>query len=143
MTTVIACARAGVMVCESKLTSGDMWMPGVKVRRVQGALYGFAGEWKGLTPWVSWLTGGRRGARPKIADALFVLRLDENGVWDMSEPGAPQQIERGFHAIGSGAAAALGAYMAGASPAEAVAIACRIDAGSGGDIVTHSLAGDK
>ena len=138
MTTILADAQARVMVADSRCTCGDTWHPMSKIHRVGDALIACAGDVKQSADFLRWHRGGRRGARPKGEDyTALILRPD--GVWQFDSNGCEMRVERGFHALGSGAGPALGAMMAGASARRAVEIACSIDAHSGGDIIEVTL----
>ena len=75
--------------------------------------------------------GGRQGA----------LVLSREGLFYWASNLVPEPIERGFHAIGSGGNAALGALLAGAQVKRAVEIATEVDTSSGGEVVLHKLKG--
>lgn len=138
MTTIVADARAGVMVADSRCTIGGSWVPSTKVERFQAELIGCAGSEPDIQRWRKWYLAGKRGARPKCEDFnAIILRAD--GVYIAWDGGHEMLIERGYHAIGSGSDAAQGALMAGADAKGAVEIACFIDAGSGGDIRVFNL----
>lgn len=138
MTTVLADAAAGVMVCDSKCTEGNTWFPMTKVSRNGAELIGIAGHVKEASAWMKWYLGGKKGARPKMENfGGLILRPD--GLYSVAEDAYEMKIDRGFHAIGSGGACALGAFMAGADAEKAVQIACQVDAGSGGAVVVHKL----
>lgn len=138
MTTVAADARAGVMVCDSKCTSGDVWLPAHKVFRIGEELIGVAGDVKHWQDFLKWWGGGKRGARPKGQEySALILRAEGLFVFDSN--GCLMKIERGFHAIGSGEKAAIAVMLAGHDAETAVKLACEVDAASGGDIVTHTL----
>lgn len=139
MTTVFADAKAGVMVCESKLTSDTVWYPMTKVYHIHGELIGIAGTLKEAQAWLRWYERGSKGARPK-AECFTALVLRKDGkLYEVSADGLDMEIERGYHGIGSGGGYALAAFMAGAEAKVAVEIACAIDAQSGGDIHVHLL----
>lgn len=103
----------------------------LKVCKVEGSLWGFAGS---VTQWLiflKWLNGGDKHTD---LDEFEVLQIDEKGkvfYWGQRL----QPVEVGHPAaIGSGGAYAMGAMMAGASPRKAVEIACELDSYSGGKI---------
>lgn len=138
MTTIVACAKHGVMVSESKCTGpGGDWMSVIKVFRAGDALVGTAGDAAAGELWLEWLRVGKQGKPPKGEVSMLILR--KTGVAVIEPSGYELRIERGFHAVGSGAHAALGALHAGASPADAVRIACKVDAQSGGRVRTVRL----
>jgi ATP-dependent protease HslVU (ClpYQ) peptidase subunit len=138
MTTILADAKKRVMVCDSKATCGDSWFPITKVYQVEDELIGFAGAASEGARWLDWYASGQRGKMPGMENVSIMI-LSTDGVRLVEGSGRIVQIERGFHAIGSGDKAALGAFMAGADARKAVGIACQIDAGSGGDIHVHKL----
>jgi hypothetical protein len=140
MTTIFADAAAGVMVCDSKATVDGSWFPCTKVVRVDDELIGFAGVFHEGERWLEWYRSGKKGPRPKI-DNSVALVLDKRCLRLLEGSGQYVKIERGFHGVGSGGACAIAAHMAGADAETAVQIACEIDAGSGGDVVVHSLKG--
>lgn len=141
MTTIAADAKRGLMACDSMTSTMDSWWPSTKVHRVPGALIGGAGEAAGIRTFVAWYSDGQRSPKPKIPDSFCALVLTSEGLCYWASNLVPEPIERGFHAIGSGGNAALGAMLAGASVQKAVQIACEIDTSSGGEVVLHKLKG--
>lgn len=139
MTTIFADAKKGVMVCDSKATLGGEWFPVKKVFQMGGSLYGVAGMQSVGIRWLEWYTTGQRGKMPSLNDVSIIRLSSEDGVQILEGSGAFFSVERHFYAVGSGATAAMGAYMAGADAKKAVEIACQIDAGSGGAVVAHKL----
>lgn len=138
MTTIVASVKEGVMVSDSRCTGGETWVPMTKVLRIGDGLFGFAGSINERDKWLKWHRSGRRGARPKLEN-FVALHLKPDGLYEISADGLEMLIERGFHAVGSGGAAALGAMLAGSEAKKAVEIACQIDTGSGGDICVFNL----
>lgn len=128
----------GVLVAESRTTIGATWVPCTKVERVKGELIGCAGSEPDIQRWRKWYLGGQRGVRPKCEN-FGALILRDTGLFYVCDGGHELLIERGYHAVGSGEHAALGAMMAGADARKAVEIACQIDTASGGDICVFEL----
>lgn len=141
MTTVAADAKRGCMACDSMTSTADSWWPSTKVHRAADALIGGAGEAASIRQFVTWYADGQRLPKPKIADNFCALVLNGEGLFYWASNLVPEPIERGFHAIGSGGNAALGAMLAGANVKRAVEIATLVDASSGGEIVLHKLKG--
>jgi ATP-dependent protease HslVU (ClpYQ) peptidase subunit len=139
MTTILADAKKGVMVCDSKATLGGEWFPVKKVFEHDGELFGFAGTQSEGLRWLDWYSNGQRGKMPSISNVNIIILGRNGGVRLVEGSGSIFSVERHFYAIGSGSTAAMGAFMAGADAKKAVEIATRIDAGSGGDIVVHRL----
>jgi len=138
MTTIVADFRAGVMVSESKVSAGDVWFPATKIVRHKDELIGCAGEAHMEEAWLNWYQGGRKGKAPSD-EGLQVLILRKTGLVYVDTNSTEILITRAFHAIGSGAPAALGAMLAGKTAEEAVAIGILVDPCSGGDIQVFSL----
>lgn len=138
MTTILADAKRGIMVTDSRCTAESEWFPMTKVFRVRDELIGLAGNVKDAVAWLNWYSEGKKGNRPK-GDTFNALILRSEGLYAVSSDSFEMLIERGFYGIGSGGGIAVGAFMAGADAKKAVEIACRIDANSGGDVVVHKL----
>ncbi len=126
------------MVCDSRVQTDSTWWPGTKVIRVGDALIGGAGDSATISKFVDWY-GTRRTTKPKFGDNFVALVLDESGLHYWCSTLVPETVGRGFHAIGTGGNAALGAMMANANCRDAVHIACQIDPNSGGEIQSHNL----
>jgi ATP-dependent protease HslVU (ClpYQ) peptidase subunit len=137
MTTILACAKAGVIVCDSKCTSDTVWYPMTKVHRIGKELIGLAGSVKECIAWLEWYRSGKKGVRPKLESFQGLL---------LGADGLVQPVERGYHGIGSGGGYALAAYIAlndrtAEAARRSVEVACLIDNGSGGDVIVHALKG--
>jgi hypothetical protein len=139
MTTITADAKRGLMACDSMASTGDAWWPCTKVYRAGDALVGGAGDVVAVRQFVAWYLDGQRTPKPKIPDSFCCLVLNPEGLFYWASNLVPVPIERGFHAIGSGGNAALGAMLAGANVKKAVEIACQVDTASGGEVVLHKL----
>jgi hypothetical protein len=151
--TIIA-YRDGIVAADSRLSysssaGGDRHGLCEKLYRVRNSIVALSGDDAGL----EFLRWYRKGAKKKVSelltsDADFMAwiinakgELWEYGKWLEGEkvvfdPRYP------FHAMGCGAKAALGAMHMGATAAEAVEIACRIDPFCGGPIVTMPIGPD-
>ena len=138
MTTIFACAKEGVIVCDSKMTLGNEWVQVSKVVRVGNELIGFAGVHTEGERWLAWYKTGQQGPRPKV-DNSNALILGPDGIKLLDSSGGFITIERGFMGTGTGGMCATAAYMAGANAKKAVEIACQIDANSGGEVIVHRL----
>lgn len=138
MTTIFADVKSGLMVCDSKCTSGGIWYPITKVFRIGDELMGFAGDVKDWKSYQKWCESGKKGPRPK-AESFTAISLSKRGVFEHCSNGLVLEVERGFLGIGSGGDMATAAFMAGAEPHRAVEIACAIDMGSGGEVITYRL----
>lgn len=108
-----------------------------KVRRLSdGSLFGLSGNGHDADALAAWLIDG--GKPPKLGETM-ALRLMLNGTLQyINEECRPIEIDLPA-AIGSGMHLALGAMEAGASPKQAVEVACRRDPFSGGKITALEL----
>lgn len=140
MTCIAADARAGIMVSDSRCTGGSTWYPITKIFRVRDEIVGMAGDIKTCHKWLKWYQGARKAPVGKLADEFVALILKDGELFEACSNGLELRIERGFHAVGSGGHAAVGAMLAGASIEDAVAIACKVDTGCGGDLQTLKVA---
>ena len=88
--------------------------------------------------WVKRLMGSR-GRLGGLSDEFTGLLLDETWLYKYKSPLVPTRIESECSAIGSGAQAALGAMLMGATPEEAAQVACGIDPYCSGPITVERL----
>ena len=133
MTTIAADFRTGVMASDSRSADDVTWVPCTKIFRIGEELIGIAGDLREVGTWLKWVRGGRHGVRPKLTSfGAIVMRAE--GLYGVTGDGHEQLIERGFHAIGTGAHAALAVLLMGGDPKQAVEIACQIDVCSGGAV---------
>ncbi len=139
MTTIVADARVGLMVSDSKCTGNGSWVPMTKIFRVNGDLFGFAGGVNEREKWLKWHRAGRKGPRPKLESFEGLLLKQDGTLYELCSDGLEMLIERGFHAVGSGGPAALGAMLSGKHAKEAVEIACLIDPHTAGDVCVFNL----
>jgi ATP-dependent HslUV protease subunit HslV len=136
MTTIAY--RDGVLAADSLVTLGDTKVHGRyhKIVRIEGHLIGTAGSVAACQHFLDWLreaTGedGEDSAPPK--GEYKALVVNPKGKVREFESGSLLPVPRGakFFSIGSGAAYALAAMYAGASAADAVKIAAKIDTSTG------------
>jgi len=140
VTTILADMRLGVMVSDSSVSDGDRVWLGRKVRRYQGALFGFSGDCDEAENFMAWYKRGQTGKPPKFAGS-YCLILSPSGLFSYSLCLTPMAVDRGYDAIGSGAKAAVCAYEALGfeDPQRAVSIVCKHDAGSRSPVRTYRL----
>ncbi len=88
----------------------------------------------------TWLTTGS-GAEPDftVDDDFELLVLNENGLFTVDRYMVPIELNEPFYAVGSGTKAALGAMHMGATAAEAVKVASKIDPYTSARVVTRTL----
>lgn len=141
MTTVLADRRFGVMFADSNISDGERQWRARKVFRVNGDLFGFAGDVPEWTSFRDWIKGGMSTARPK-STTLQVLQLRRDGLFYFGTGDElPERISSGREAIGTGSMAAMAAYEATGwtDPRRAVQIACRHDAESRAPVRAYYL----
>lgn len=110
----------------------------VKVRRLHdGALVGTAGDVGFGMTMVEWLESG--GPPPEFKDDGSALLLETNGDCFILDRNCLRMPVQAPVAIGSGMDLAIGAMLAGASPAEAVKIAGLKDPHTGGTITVRGI----
>jgi ATP-dependent protease HslVU (ClpYQ) peptidase subunit len=135
MTTIAASLTEGTMSSDSQWTDGAEKGTCRKVYRIRGALIGFAGDMKTITQAVEWFRKGKATPTPRGDISALILSgkltawAPDDGFMDVGNQ----------FAIGTGAAAARAAMMAGVDVKKAVSIACKIDAQSGGPVRTYRL----
>lgn len=122
-----------MMAGDSAIDWGGVRDSAQKVFRVGGDVLGFAGSQTEGMRFVEWYAN-KSGDAPAL-DSAEVIILKHNGCieyWDSSL--TPTRVKKKFTAIGSGASCALGAMHAGATPEQAVKIACKVDTSTGGPV---------
>lgn len=112
-----------------------------KIFVVSDYIIGVAGHSSRTNRFLDWFREGQPVgmSEPDDGTELAALVLDASGLYYYTGCYTPDLIEDPFFAIGSGAHAALAALHLGQTPAEAVALACRIDLHSGGPIKNVGL----
>lgn len=142
MTTVVY--RDGVLAADSLVTMGDTKIHGNmrKLSRVHGHLIGIAGGVADCDEFINWCKAGGSETETEPPKGQYsAIVVQPNGKVFEVECGKylPRLTNTKFHAIGSGAPYALAAMYAGASAAEAVRIATKIDTNSGLPVKTLKL----
>ena len=153
MTTIAYKDR--IIACDTKMCNDGEYQHGIKkIGRSKKYLFGYSGVLGGLIPTFEWLlqfetkcdnaTGLYRYAEKLMVegdDAHFMLIDRDQKLFTMDGDGYTNPIPRGFDAIGSGGAYALGAMIAGKGATAAVDVASSVDAYTGGEIC-HLQFGD-
>lgn len=148
--TTIVCTR-DAMYADSNVVDGTSVFKAQKIYLIRGKLVGCAGD----NPMIHFfLDAFRRGVkrvrmspehRAGIAEGdrdFSALVVDDQGIWHYDDAFTADLVQEPFMAIGSGGDAARGALIAGATPEQAVEIACQIDSGSRGPVQMLKLKGD-
>ena len=116
--TVIACTLIE-MAGDSRIT-GDVIHHVEKVRRINGSVYGVAGDWDACCRFFEWIEKG--GKKPDIASLAFeAMELTPEGIFLWSPTLTRYKTTSQFHAIGGGALGAKCLLSIGMSPVDAVA----------------------
>ena len=115
-----------------------------KIRKLKDCIAGFAGDVESGILFFNWLERGEQddpAQKPPLDDDVFIgLVLRANGVFWYGSKLIPGGVACGTPAaIGSGGDFAMGAMLAGKTPAESVRLACRVDSNSGGKVRTLRL----
>jgi hypothetical protein len=132
MTTVLADAKAGLMVSDSCVTAGDRVWSGPKIFRIRGHLLGFAGDVSARDRFRKWWKEGGEGDGPSFKGGEALVMTPE-GILQYYHGDDPMEIiSSGREAIGSGGKAAIAAYdaLGWDNARRAVEVACRHDSGS-------------
>ncbi len=136
--TTIACNQ-NEMAADSLGGVGGRRTTVQKLYRVGGAIIGTSGAMDEGVMFAHWYANGADLAdRPKGQD-FGALVLDSSGIWRYEVKCYPFRIFDEFAVSGSGGDDALAAMLMGASPAEAVELACRVDLHTGPPIVVERL----
>lgn len=137
MTTVV-CTRT--QMASDSCASGETVTYIPKIFRIRGGLLGIAGTVADCMAFVSWF---RKGCDPDTVpdmSEVTALYLDKNGkIVCFDHAPHSYEIKAPFAVIGSGGAAAAGALHMGADLKQAIRIAAKVDAGTGGRIRIRDL----
>jgi hypothetical protein len=156
MTTVAF--RDGIMVADTRGTHSDAGiMKCTKLFRKtfkatarakpREHILGICGDVYAAMVFVNWYGSGK----PRLEMFDNMHESEEFGImiwtgrklFEVNRLCTPVEVEDRFHAIGSGAAYAIGAMASGKSALDAVRIACRYDGWSGLPAVSMSLKGSR
>jgi len=142
MTTIAV--RNGIMACDSMVGvssdgGGDRaYFHSEKVYPIEGELIGGSGETAGILIWIEWYMDGceDKKLRKRMWEVDFdIVLLHSDGRIQTSDAcGNIEDCHEPFYAIGSGTKCALAAMHMGATAAEAVEIAKKIDPHTGGKV---------
>lgn len=130
MTTIAY--KQGVIACDNQMTyQGVRYRAPYKLQKRERFVYVVTGEIApGLTA-VDCIDRGEPDDRPEAEYSIFQMCRRTGRLWEWEHVGERLPILEKFHAVGSGSHLALGAMAAGATPGEAIRIACAWDVHSG------------
>lgn len=140
--------RDGILAADTAtfIHEGNTRVPEGAARKItrlrDGSLIAGSGVRREINVFAHWYDSGCDPDKKPEFDNVTVLHVSHGGCVTIHD-GKYDEREIGscpFYAMGSGAAAALGAMHAGATAAEAVAIAMLIDPWTGGEIQVERLA---
>lgn len=147
MTTIIADAKRGVIVADTRVTtySGLTQYAAKKLYRAGKSIYGESGDVENGLKFRRWVLDGMpKKGRPSFGgasdDEFCVLELDKEGIWLWDQTMARQELSEEVFAVGSGAKIALYVVrVLGKSAEEAVEEAAKIDIHTAGPVQVMSL----
>ena len=139
MTTIAAKVSAGIIAGDSMVSGDDSFYLVEKLRRGKTSVYGACGDWDKILKFYQVLEFG--GDLDSDTD-VTVLELRHDGIWIYESTIIPARIKNDFWAIGTGANFAIAAMHLGATPMEAVEIACMYDTSSHQPIDVMTLNGE-
>lgn len=137
MTTIATDGKS--MAGDSRITARNEWVGDtIKIHKAKdGRIFGCCGASADRVLFGAHING--ENAEPKLSDDFSALVLNADGTVDYYYDKLVPIRYLTPMAIGSGGDFALGAMLAGKSPAEAVGIAALRDLSTGGDITTISI----
>lgn len=144
MTCILAIK--GQMVTDSKVSIGaGISYPTKKAVKCGDMVVGAAGHSGDCTRFIEWAQEGFKPKnKPKFEatgdDTIDGLVVKKDGIYYFcpSYP-APERIEAEFFAVGSGGKAARVAMLMGATPVQAVELACQVDDYTGPPVTVYTL----
>lgn len=135
MTTIVATRDS--MVSDSRVSIAEKGFayPAVKIIKTNNMLVGASGDGSDCTKFLEW---GRKGFKEKdipkwsspqySEDEIVGLVVKDDGIYIFTKGGTDmERIEADVFAIGSGGKAARAAILLGATPEQAVEVACQVD----------------
>lgn len=138
MTTI---ATDGRSMAGDGLCTGNGLVHGMAVRKVarlaDGRIVGVAGTPYAIPVFLKWIEKG--GDKPKLPDCFEALVLHPDGSCLTYNDDCHSFAQEVPAVTGSGGPLALGAMLAGASPARAVEVAAMRDTCTGGTIIALEL----
>jgi ATP-dependent protease HslVU (ClpYQ) peptidase subunit len=148
----IVCYRDGILAADTRIIHSDSGiMRGTKLFRKKVGrrdhILGFCGSLSFAMLYLDWYGSGK--AMPEQlrhipeGEHFGVLILIGKDLYEGDTACRPVEVEARYHAIGSGAQAALGAMRFGASAYEAANIACEIDPNCGRPVVIMSSSSQR
>jgi len=129
------------LAADSRITEGNYIFTdeAEKVFKVGDTYVAICGEYQSGLAYVDWLKKERSSEKPTVSEDNFsAILVTSDGVFCVDNMLIPMKVSLPY-AMGSGGPVALGAMLAGCSPAEAINIALQVDASSGGEVQEYDL----
>lgn len=139
--TTIACNRDEM--AGDTLLHADTVSHATKVFRHKGACVGVSGEYVSCIEFVRWWKSGAEGEPPDMQEVDALVLTKDGRILCYNHHHAFFKVDDKFTAIGSGAAAALGAMHMGATPKEAIKVASKVDSYTGGKVTIRRRGKDN
>ena len=130
------------MAADSQFTHQNLITKGDKIFQVGDDIIGYAGDVEAGVAFIEWKKGGEKPV--ELDEDFEAIVLSKSGKITWYGPKLlPIVIKEKFTALGSGSHLAIGAMYRGASPEEAVKIACKVDTGSCLPVNVFNIKGKK
>ena len=130
MTTIVANKK--MMAADTMTTAQDgLKTKDTKLFEVNGDIIGTAGDSQDGLAFINWYKDQTQEKPEDLDDFEAMVLTKEGELIYYGDRLLPDIIQDSYYCIGSGSHVAVGAMEHGASPAEAVATACRKTTGSG------------
>ena len=111
-----------------------------KIFEHDGVFYASCGQKQDFEQLKNWVKSGKKEDKKPSFDCSFSgMYCDGDNIYCFDDKFIPYIIEADYFAMGSGWEIATGAMEFGASAEEAVNIACKIDAFSGGKVEVYKV----
>jgi ATP-dependent protease HslVU (ClpYQ) peptidase subunit len=136
MTTIAACFSKKEIAADSMVSLDAAHYSVIKLRKGASSVFGAAGEWDACLKFLAALETNNLA---ELETDVTLLELRRDGLWVYEGCITPAKIKNDFYAIGTGANFAIAAMHMGATPTEAVEIACLYDPSSRGPVDTFKL----
>jgi hypothetical protein len=146
MTTIAA--NLECMAADSRVSDDVGCYPTTKIFLIRECIVGAGGNANDTNLFHEWFKAGcKKNDRPALSndeDARFcAIVLNHQGLFVFNGAAPPDKVERGWHAIGSGAMSAATMLRRGHNPLEAVTEAAEHDNNTGGPFLVLNLSDIK
>ncbi len=117
------------MASDSQFTHQGLITKGDKLFEVGSDIIGYCGSVESGIAFIEWKRGGEKPVEIDEDFEAYILSKSGSITWYGCKL-IPAPVRESFSALGSGSHLAIGAMYQGATPEEAVKIACKVDTGS-------------